>query len=92
MPNKLVDAIAKMREEEALALAKEMLDTGADPVEVLENCREAVEIVGKRFEEGEYFLPELLLAGEMLTQISEMAQSKLDRAITTEAERLARSS
>ena len=29
-----------------------------------------MEIVGKRFEQGEYFLPELILAGEMLKEIS----------------------
>jgi 5-methyltetrahydrofolate--homocysteine methyltransferase len=33
--------------------------------------------VGKRFEAGEYFLPELLMAGEMMNQISEMVKPKL---------------
>jgi methanogenic corrinoid protein MtbC1 len=46
----LVEAIAEMREEEAFALAKAMLDRGEDPVRVLELCREAMDIVGKRFE------------------------------------------
>jgi 5-methyltetrahydrofolate--homocysteine methyltransferase len=33
--------------------------------------------VGKRYEAGEYFVPELILAGEMLRQISEMVKPKL---------------
>jgi 5-methyltetrahydrofolate--homocysteine methyltransferase len=41
---------------------------------VLELCRMAMDIVGKRFEEGEYFLPELVLAGEMLDMIGEVAK------------------
>jgi methanogenic corrinoid protein MtbC1 len=41
---------------------------------VLELCREAMDLVGKRFEEGEYFLPELVLAGEMLETIGALAK------------------
>jgi 5-methyltetrahydrofolate--homocysteine methyltransferase len=70
----LVEAIAEMREEEAFALAKAMLDRGEDPVRVLELCREAMDIVGKRFERQEYFLPELVLAGEMLENIGAIAK------------------
>ena len=70
----LVEAIAEMREEEAFALAKAMLDRGEDPVRVLELCREAMDIVGKRFEMQEYFLPELVLAGEMLENIGAIAK------------------
>jgi len=71
---RLLDAIADMREDEALELAKGMLDAGDDPVRVLELCRMAMETVGKRFQDGEYFLPELILAGEMLERIGEMAK------------------
>lgn len=71
---RLVDLVADMDEDQALALAKEMLDNGDDPLRVLELCREAMDIVGKRFENGEYFLPELILAGEMLDQIGGLAK------------------
>jgi 5-methyltetrahydrofolate--homocysteine methyltransferase len=71
---RLLDAIADMREDEALALARAMLDAGDAPLRVLELCRTAMETVGKRFQEGEYFLPELILAGEMLERIGDMAK------------------
>ena len=71
---RLLDAIADMREDEALELAKSMLDAGEDPLRVLELCRTAMETVGKRFQAGEYFLPELILAGEMLERIGAMAK------------------
>ena len=70
MSEKLVNAIADMNEDEALALTKEMLDAGTAPVQILEDCRVAMEVVGKRFEQGQYFIPELILAGEMLKTIS----------------------
>jgi methanogenic corrinoid protein MtbC1 len=54
-----------------------MLDAGADPLEVLEACRNAMEVIGKRFESGDCFIPELILAGEMLGQISEEIKPRL---------------
>jgi methanogenic corrinoid protein MtbC1 len=71
----LVEWMADMNEEDALVMAKRMLiDEGKDPVRVLELCREAMDIVGKRFEAGDYFLPELVLAGEMLETIGAIAK------------------
>ena len=71
----LIEWLADMNEDDALALANRMLfEEGADPMRVLELCRTAMDIVGKRFEEGEYFLPELVLAGEMLEQIGAVAK------------------
>ena len=71
----LVEWLADMREDEAHELANRMLlEEGADPLRVLELCRMAMDIVGKRFEEGEYFLPELVLAGEMLDIIGGIAK------------------
>lgn len=70
MSDKLVQAIADMEEEQALALVKEMLAQGTDPVTILNDCRVAMSIVGQRFEANEYFIPELILAGEILKGIS----------------------
>ncbi len=76
----LVEAISEMREDEALAIAKSMLEGGDDPVRVLELCREGMDIVGKRFEKQEYFLPELVLAGEMLENIGAMAKPLIQKS------------
>jgi methanogenic corrinoid protein MtbC1 len=70
MSEKLVDAIVNMKEEEALSITNELVKSGEDPMKILDLCREAVGEVGKRFEAGTYFLPELIMAGEMLTKIS----------------------
>lgn len=74
MSQELINAIADMQEEKALALAKEILAGGADPMAILDDCRLAMEIVGKRFEAGEYFLPELVMAGELLKQIATLVK------------------
>lgn len=74
MSEKLVNAIANMEEKEALALAKQLVAEKADPMVILDDCRSAMELVGQRFEAGTYFLPELMLAGEMLTEITEIVK------------------
>jgi methanogenic corrinoid protein MtbC1 len=73
----LVHAIADMREEEALALVRQMVKGGAQPMAILDEARDAMALVGKRFEEGTYFLPELMLAGEMLSQITDILKPEL---------------
>ena len=88
MSNELVDAMANMREQEALNVAEKMLNDGEDPLRVLALCREAIEIVGKQFEVGKYFLPELVLAGEMLKRISKMAEPFLEQDSEVRTERL----
>ena len=70
MSQQLIDAITDMREDDALQITDEMLESGTNPFEVLEDCRQAMEIIGKRFEEGDCFVPELILAGEVLKEIS----------------------
>jgi len=73
----LIDAIAEMEDERAISLAHEMIEGGTSPLEILDSCKAGMAIVGERFEKGEYFVPELILAGEMLKQISEIVKPHL---------------
>ena len=80
MSQELVDAIVGMKEAEALATARRLLDDGADPLGLIESCRKGMETVGRLFSEGKYFLPELMLAGEMLSQISSLSKERMSGA------------
>lgn len=77
MSKQLVNAIADMREEEALKLVKQMVEGGSDPMAILDDAKKAMDVVGQRYEEGAYFLPELMLAGEMLNQITDILKPEL---------------
>jgi 5-methyltetrahydrofolate--homocysteine methyltransferase len=72
MTEVLVQALVDMKEAQALQRAKQLLSEGTEPLKILESCSRAMEIVGQRFEKGVYFLPHLMMAGEMLKQISAM--------------------
>lgn len=77
MKEKLINAIADKHEEEALKLVDEMLAAGVDPQLILDAGKEAMVIVGKRFEDEIYFLPELIFTGETLRKIAEIVKPKI---------------
>lgn len=88
MEEKLFKAIVEMREDEALALAKDKLDAGADPLEMVDLFRKAVEEVGDRYEKGEYFLPELMMTGQIMKQLAELTKDKISAESTDSSKKL----
>jgi len=77
MSQQLIDAITEMQEDEALRLTNELLDNGASPSDILSACKNAMDVIGKRFEDGEAFIPELMLAGEMMTAITGVLKPRM---------------
>ena len=77
MNDKLVHLMADLKEKETIALVKELVKDGTDPTEILDATRAAMEFVGKRFEKEEYFIPDLVMAGEIMKGISEIVKPLL---------------
>ena len=77
MAHELVEAMANMKEQDALRIVDEMLAKGEDPANILDLSSEAMQVVGTRYQEGSYFLPELIMSGEMLRKIGEILKPRL---------------
>jgi len=77
MAGDLVNTLADLKENEALEIVKERLDKGDDPMGILDDARKGMEIVGKRFAESEYFIPDLVYSGEILKSVNELVKPKL---------------
>jgi len=77
MDDDLVGALADLREQEALDVVQARLDAGDDPLRIFDDARRAMEIVGERFSASEYFIPELVYAGEILKEISAIVKPRL---------------
>ncbi len=59
-------------------VCKQALDNGIDALDILENgISKGMDIVGKRFETGEAFLPELLLAADSFSSAMEVLEPVL---------------
>ena len=80
MAKDLVSALADLKEKEALKIVEDRLGGGEDPLKILDEARRAVEIVGKRFADGEYFIPDLVYSGEILKRITDIIKPKLAKA------------
>jgi methanogenic corrinoid protein MtbC1 len=69
---KLIAAIAELKEETALNLVRQRLQSGDDPLKIMEDCQAGLLRVGKRYEQGEYFLAGLIMGGEIFRQVMDL--------------------
>jgi len=65
MASELTMAMADLDEQKVQELVKAGLAAGVSPNALLDECREGMTLIGQRFETGEYFLSDLIMAGEI---------------------------
>ena len=82
MAKDLVNTLADLKEQETIKIVKDRLSAGEDPFKIMGDARKGMEIVGKRFADSEYFIPDLVYSGEILKAVTEIVKPKL----TTTAE------
>jgi 5-methyltetrahydrofolate--homocysteine methyltransferase len=73
----LIDAVVDMEEDKALSLTKEYLEKGVNPVDLFNAFQSALEEIGRRFEKQVYFIPELIMSGEVMKTASELIKPYL---------------
>jgi methanogenic corrinoid protein MtbC1 len=81
MSDQLKQALSDLNEETALKLVQERLDAGDDPLSIIAACREGMADVGKRYEANEYYVSELIMAGEVFKQ----AMAKISTKFQTDS-------
>ena len=75
----LVHLLADLEEETVLEIVRERIQTGDNLMQILEDCNEGMQIVGKRYEQGEYYIAGLIMSGEIFREVVEMVQPLLVR-------------
>lgn len=66
-------AVAEGEEDDAIRLVKDALEAGMDPMMVLnEGAVKGMDIIGERYNQGEAFLPELVISGDTMTSVLEL--------------------
>ncbi|MDR2947366.1 MAG: cobalamin-dependent protein [Candidatus Adiutrix sp.] len=68
----LIDAIVALNEDEALELTKSYLAKGKSGREVFDAYQTAMAAIGALFEKHEYFVPELIMSGELMSAASDI--------------------
>jgi methanogenic corrinoid protein MtbC1 len=79
MSGELVKFLSNLKESEALNYVEKALGKGIDPLDLLEQAREGMKIVGQKFTDEEYFIPELIFSGEILKGIVDKLKPHLKK-------------
>lgn len=75
---KLAAAMGELDEDTMVEMLGEvMADGGKEADKAMEACQKGMDTVGKLFEEGEYFVGDLIYAGELMTQAVETLKDAL---------------
>ena len=85
MSEDLIELIVDLCEKEAIDLVQKKIDAGEDPLKILEQIRIAMAKVGEKFENKEFFLPDLIMSGEILKEITEIIEPKLKAGVKVES-------
>lgn len=80
--NELTKAVVELEHESVPEMVMDELANGVAVEEVIEKCRQGMEIVGQKFSKGEYYLPELIMAGEIFNSVIEIIRPVLAEAKT----------
>jgi 5-methyltetrahydrofolate--homocysteine methyltransferase len=88
MFEKIADGIVNLKRDEVLEIVETLSDKDHSPIEILEECRKGMTIVGDLFQKGDYYLAELMLSGEifkqaMLTLEPRLAKNRDDESVGT---------
>lgn len=73
--------ISDIDEDGALAAVRSALDAGADPLAVIEELREGMAEVGRKFEAKEYYLPDLIMSSEIFKGAIALIEPRLGGAV-----------
>lgn len=84
LEEQLLDAMIELQEGASYDIIRKMLEEGVDSKKIIEILRKGVEVVGEKFVNKEYFLTELVMAGEIFQQSAKILESALTTEHTTD--------
>jgi 5-methyltetrahydrofolate--homocysteine methyltransferase len=72
MEQELSQKFADLDEDGVLKLVRRAIEDGTDPQVILKACQDGMITVGEKFENGIYFISDLMLSGHMFKEVSEL--------------------
>lgn len=85
--DELAEAMGELEDDRVRSILEDiMAGENPDGSKAMEACQKGMEIVGSRFEDGEYFVGDLIFAGELMTEAVSILKSALGNNGNTEAQ------
>ncbi|GHV57281.1 5-methyltetrahydrofolate--homocysteine methyltransferase [Deltaproteobacteria bacterium] len=73
----MVQTLVDLDATATMARARALNDRLADPIDILNACENALDEIGQRYEEGEYFISGLIMAGTIMNQVIKLVTPRL---------------
>jgi methanogenic corrinoid protein MtbC1 len=74
---KLSDALVALDKDAVLSVVNQAVQADQDPLELVDEARQGLEIVGEKFDSGEFFLMELMRAAQIFQSAAEIINPKI---------------
>ena len=75
--SELAEALANLEEDKVRELVQKRINSNADPMSLVDELRQGMDIVGERYKSKEYFLSELIISGEMFKESMAVIEPQL---------------
>lgn len=82
--SELTAKVAALDEQGVLKIARKRLDSGDDPLSIIEDCNKGMVEVGNRYEQQIYFIAGLIMAGEIFKQVMEIVHPRIKEGAARE--------
>ena len=76
----LADSLVALDKDAALAATEEALDANQDPLVLVDEARQGLEVVGLKFDSGEFFLMELMRAAQIFQSVADVLNPRIVEA------------
>ena len=77
MQDNISNSLIELEEDEVLEGVSRSLEQGVEPITLVEQLRLAMSVVGKRFEDKEYYLSELIMSAEIFKEAMALIEPRL---------------
>lgn len=77
-----INLLLELDEARVLDITRERLQSGDDPFEIIEDAQEAMRLVGERYEQGDYYISSMMMAGEIFREVIEIVEPSLVQQAT----------
>ncbi len=65
----LIKNVADLNEDLVINIVKSQIEQGINPFDIVEACKEGMQIIGYRYEQHEYYLAGLIMGSEIFQQV-----------------------
>ncbi|NVM04517.1 MAG: cobalamin B12-binding domain-containing protein [Candidatus Helarchaeota archaeon] len=80
MPDELATDLADLERDKIYKAVKKRAEAGENPLQILGECRQGMKIVGDRFQAGEYFLSDMIIAAQIFDEVASILEPYLANA------------